>query len=178
MDMLVYIAFIVAMLHFIYEGIVAPAIRISLDHRLFELRDELRCIKIDRGGEFSDEAYEIVDDGINMYIGRVGLVTASFIAWIRFQLQDENLRSQVKARAKVLEQANIPEISNIAIRATRVIENALACNSLPLIVVVLPFVLAMLVSSHLHRFVKRLFAIPMSKVEELIEHNSAVRMRA
>lgn len=178
MDLLFYIAFIAAMLHFIYEGIIAPTIRTRLDHRLFELRDELRNVKIDRRHECEEEAYGIVDDGLNMYIGRVGMVTISFVLWLKRCMRDEALRKEVWRRTEKLEKANISELADIAHRGAYVLEWALIFNSLPLIVIAIPFAIAAAIYSYLHKLGVRLFALPLRQTQELIDHSSMMRMRA
>ncbi len=39
------ILFWLAILHFIYEGIILPSIRLNLRYKLFVLRDELRSLR-------------------------------------------------------------------------------------------------------------------------------------
>jgi hypothetical protein len=178
MDLLFYITFIAAMLHFIYDGIIAPTIRTKLDHQLFELRDELRNVKIDKRHECEGEAYGIVEDGLNMYIGRVGMVTISFVLWLKTRMSDEGLRKEVWRRTEKLEKANIAELAKIAERGSYVLLRALVFNSLPLIVLVVPLAIAAAIYSYLHKLGVRLFALPLRRTQELIEHSSLVRMRA
>jgi len=44
-----------AVYHFVYEGILAPSFRLKLRFELFELRDELRKLKISHAEDLRDE---------------------------------------------------------------------------------------------------------------------------
>jgi hypothetical protein len=62
---LVYIIVFLALLHFIYEGIIAPSLRLKLRFELFRLRDGLRLLKVDRPEDVSDQAFRALQEVIN-----------------------------------------------------------------------------------------------------------------
>lgn len=178
MDLLFYLAAIAAIFHFIYEGIIAPTLRVKIDHGLFELRDNLRAVKIDLDDACDERAYSIVDDGINMYIGRIGLVTVSFVVWLRAQLKDASLRDELHDRYKAVKTCGTPELMGISQKGQALVEQALIVNSLPLAIFLTPFSLVAMLTSWVHRQGRKLFSTPMQRTEALIEHSSMVRMRA
>jgi hypothetical protein len=63
--LLIEILMILAVAHFIYNGIILPMIRFSLRVHLFKLRDQLRNLKIRYDVEISDEVFNLVQASIN-----------------------------------------------------------------------------------------------------------------
>lgn len=67
-----FILFIFAIYHFVYESIIAPNVRLELRFELFKLRDELRNIKLNRELSKEDnEVFSILDETICVAINRL-----------------------------------------------------------------------------------------------------------
>jgi len=50
--------------HIFYESILAPALRNNLKYKFFEIRDQLRLLKIDGLSKSDEEVYDLLDQSI------------------------------------------------------------------------------------------------------------------
>ncbi len=65
MNIIFYILLALAIIHFIYEGIIAPSMRLHYRYRLFTLRDELRFLKATHKDELPDEVFILLQNILN-----------------------------------------------------------------------------------------------------------------
>ncbi len=65
---LIIIVVVMALLHFIYDGIIAPSIRRQLNFKLFALRDELRTILINDKSSCDDDVYSYIQSALNVIL--------------------------------------------------------------------------------------------------------------
>lgn len=173
MATLIVVLAIVAGMHFIYEGIIAPSLRDELKDRMFELRDELRAIRMERRNDCPKEAFEIAHNGINQYVNRLHWVTISFITEFSLEHRDPKLRAEVQRRRRIVEECGIPELSDVVKRGNKVVERALLVNSAALLVLALPPVVVAAVATALPKKVygkaAQLFAAPGKNTERVAE---------
>ena len=66
------------MMHFIYESIILPSIRLSLRFKLFALRDQLRRMVMQ--GTASDEVFRIQQSSINNAINMLSWADQAMIS--------------------------------------------------------------------------------------------------
>ena len=57
-----------AAFHFLYQDVVLPSIQVSLKNKFFRLRDDLRMLKILGDPAADEDAYPIIQEGINNFI--------------------------------------------------------------------------------------------------------------
>jgi hypothetical protein len=102
MATLIIVLFALAFLHFIYEGIVAPSVRMTLRYRLYALRDEIRALKAVHGDDVPDELYCHMESSLNGTIKHLHQIDAglAYRAWNAMD-GDEELRARVE-RLEVL----------------------------------------------------------------------------
>lgn len=171
MDIAILIFATLAFAHFIYEGIIAPSIRMKLRNRMFELRDEVRALHAE-DRRCSKEAFEIAHGGINQYINRLHAVTISLMGKFREAYKDPAFRKEVERRKAALDACDCKELQSIVTRANRTIESALMTNTGMWFVYLVPVALAVVcihaVGAKLHRFIFRLFATPLARTDSLI----------
>lgn len=134
MDIIIALLIVGALMHFIYEGIVAPTLRDNLKHQMFELRDQLRAIQITEKEKCPREAFDIAHQGINQYVNRLHWLTASFMFEFNRAHVDAKVRERVNRRREIVARCGEPEIQRIVKDANHVVGNAFAVNSFPLIV--------------------------------------------
>src|SRR6266513_6544694 len=65
MIVLFYIFLILVILHFVWDGIIAPSIRLEIRYELFEMRDKLRRLKIQLHDQFNDELFNLLQHILN-----------------------------------------------------------------------------------------------------------------
>ena len=129
MSTLFIVAAFFAILHFVYEGIIAPGQRIRLRNKLFVLRDRLRAVRIEGVDAKDDPAFWYVHDGINALLSRLHSLTVSARATTELRHdRDAELRQRVDARMAMLRECSNPQIKKIFDEASSVIEEAFIVN--------------------------------------------------
>jgi hypothetical protein len=130
MTILVEIMFFLALIHFIYESILAPSWRLSLKYRLFALRDELRALKADCRVRLDDEHYAYLQSSIDTMIAMLHRYDIAAIAASQLRCRrDPEFRRRIDVRAQMLEDRNIPQAQSIRRRSVELIAQAIAINS-------------------------------------------------
>lgn len=109
MTVLLEIMFFLALVHFIYESILAPSWRLRLRFRLFALRDELRALKGECRGLLDDEHFAYLQDSINTMIAMLHRydVAAVAAAELRYR-RDPEFRRCVEIRTAILDHHSAP----------------------------------------------------------------------
>lgn len=132
------------LLHFVYESILAPSFRLELRFELFKLRDEVRLLKInnrltkDNGPEFVDGHYGYLQDSINSLICILYRYDLATIWAITDQInRDEDLKQRVEARARLLDDCELPAVLTMRKRQLAIATKALAVNSGPMLLLLL-----------------------------------------
>ncbi|MFC4309592.1 hypothetical protein ACFPN2_10925 [Steroidobacter flavus] len=129
-----------AILHFVYESIIAPSLRLELRLDLLRLRDEVRLLKIENsraageGAEFVDRHLRVLQDSIDSLAGmlfKFDLVTVCAIS-DRID-RDVELKRRVAARARILDNCVLPGVLAIRREQLRIAAKALAVNSGPML---------------------------------------------
>jgi hypothetical protein len=183
MDVIILIVVGIAAFHCIYEGILLPSIRMNLRNRLFELRDELRSIKIGDSIDTCDnEAFNLVHDGLNNYLNRLHLVNISLQHRVsRLHREDAEFRAQVDRRRDLMEEAHNHRVKKIAESANTVIMGAFLANSGAWFIYVVPIAFCLFTINKVIALSKELFALPSSaasRLMPLLENGNGVRVKA
>lgn len=119
---------VVAILHFVYESIVAPSLRLELRFELFRLRDEVELLKI---GSLRAE----LQDSINSLICLLFRFDPVTVRAISEEIdRDAGLKQRVEARSRILDDCVLPEVLAIRNRQLRIATKALAVNGGPMLV--------------------------------------------
>lgn len=177
MDILIIVLAIIAMLHFVYEGIVAPTIRMKLNHDLFELRDDIRQYKISNE-DCDEQVFDVVHNGINQFINKLHWVTFSFMIEFSRAHKDADYRKEVSRRKKMVDECQSIEIQRACKRGNEIVEFTLAVNSLFLMLYLTPFILMLEVLAsarrkffvRTHAKVSEVFASPSDRTQEIFAH--------
>jgi len=139
---------------------------------MFELRDELRVIRMERGPHCPAEAFEIAHNGIDQYINRLHWLSVSFVVEFNRAHRGAALRSEVKRRRDVVVNCGIPELSDVVRRGNTVVEQAFFVNSFAIFLLVLPVAFVMLAVTALPKkmYAKaaELYAAPEKSTESLL----------
>jgi hypothetical protein len=130
--MLVYmflLAGLYSLLHFIWEGIIAPSMRQSIRIDLFVLRDELRRLKINKPG-MSLDAFNAVQDGLNSAICHLNGIDDPFLIYCDTMVRrDPKLKECVEKRQELVRSAKSAELLKIAGQIRVKVETAARINS-------------------------------------------------
>jgi hypothetical protein len=133
-----------ALCHFVYESILAPSRRLELRFELFKLRDEVRLLKINNllvnagEPEFVDRHYGYLQDSINSLLCILHRYDLAAIWTITDRIsRDEALRQRVEARARLLDDCELPAVLSVRKRQLNIAAKALAVNSGPMLLLLL-----------------------------------------
>lgn len=155
-----------------YEGVIAPSLRDRLNDEMFELRDRLRRIKLERDEGCPERAFDIAHNGINQYVHRLHWVTISFI--IEFNRSHRKFRNEVKERREAVANCGVPELHKVVDEGNQIVERALIVNSGAVLVIALPFVvlavLAFKLQRKLYAKAAELFATPERRTQQVLNN--------
>lgn len=88
-----YLLIFLAIWHFFYESVLAASMRHGLRYKFFQLRDELRNVKIDNALSRKDEQiYEILDNSICQMIDSMSFISAVNYFRLKNQIHKNNKR--------------------------------------------------------------------------------------
>lgn len=171
MSTLIVIIFWLAVWHFLCEGIVTPSARMILRNRLFVLRDQVRHIHIERGGNSMAPDIVLLHDGINRFLPRLKQITPLLLLDIDAAYRtDPEVRATVDARQQIIESAADPRIREIVSQTNKILADAMIANTAGWMIYLLPIVLVFVCFSRLTHLAAELFVTPSSTLDRLT-HN-------
>jgi len=119
----IFILIALAALHFVYESILAPSLRLSLRFKLFVLRDEVRQLKIDHAGSLSDKHFDFLQDSINNVISNLNRFDmATFVGVELESKKDPAFLRSAEKRSRMLDDCGF---SRAGLRAREIREQSL-----------------------------------------------------
>lgn len=159
--------FVLASIHYFYEGIYAPGVRMELRNRLFKLRDELRNHRIE-SDDIDVAAFEVASEAINLYINRLPFINIIFIAQMRkLANSDEAMTEEMQQRRNALLESKDDKIKDIVNRCADVLRDALICNSGGWFIYVIPFVLFGVFLQKIKKLLIGMFLAPANKIDSI-----------
>ncbi len=166
--LIIFIA-VFAILHFSYENMIAPSIRMHLRNKLFVLRDEIRNLKIEGINSQDEEAFWFVHDGINHFLNRLPDLTVARQVKLETEYRTNILlRETVGKRISVVKNCQNKEIVAIFNKTKTVIEEAFLVNMGGWFFYLLPIVFVAATISKLSRLACELIATPERDTNRLL----------
>jgi len=160
---------LLAAMHFIYDRIILPTIRLHLRNRLFVLRDEVRTIMIEEGHTEKDMAFMYVHDGICKFLNRLPDITISLKIEIEKQINsDEKLRDETKCRIDLINASGNERLLKVFHEANTVVEKAFIANAGAWLIYLVPIALLITSIKKLSEVATELVAMPTSDTERFI----------
>jgi hypothetical protein len=133
-----------ALLHFVWQSIISPSIRLEIRFRIFALRDELRRLKLE-DQNLSSEAFRTVEDGLNSALQILYEIDIPILIHCDARANtDPQLKEHVQKRMAIIKDANSIELEKIVAHLRKNIERAALVNSGGWILYVLPPMLMVL----------------------------------
>jgi hypothetical protein len=140
-----------ALLHFVWQGIVAPSMRLELRFRIFALRDKLRRLKL-ADQPLNDEAFTTAEDALIAALRVLYEIDIPLLVHCdSLVAADQKFKEQVQKRMEIIKCSNSSELEDIMNDLRKQVERAAVINSGGWILYVLPPVFMFL-------FFKRLFS--------------------
>ena len=116
-----------AVMHFFYEGIILPSIRLSLRYKLFALRDQLRAL-LGRSGAAGD-VFLVQQSAINNSIKILNRIDTAMMATFSQQMRaDDSMRRRVEKRVKIVENYECEDFQKIVAETHRIFRLAAISN--------------------------------------------------
>ncbi|HRL97833.1 MAG TPA: hypothetical protein PLE22_00125 [Acidovorax sp.] len=160
---------VIAIVHFVYESIIAPSLRMHLRNKLFELRDEVRAVRVEGVDPDDEKAYWYTHDGINNLLDRLSWMTlhARVTATMAYA-QDADLQKLVEERKAMLDQCKNRRIHKIFDKTSLVVEEAFVVNMGAWAIYVVPIGVFFSSLGQLKKLVSNLILTPERKREEML----------
>ncbi|UCE59291.1 MAG: hypothetical protein JSU63_17840 [Phycisphaerales bacterium] len=160
---LILVLIVLALWHFVCDGIMAPSLRLRVRYKLFAIRDSLRALQ-SRDSEIGSGVFRMLHENINTAIELVPALSVSLIvkAEQRFR-EDPELREWVDARVKILDSCPIEEVHVIRDRMNTLVRDALFINAAGWLIWLVPIAGIF----HLVRSIPKVVVLPIQKLQDV-----------
>jgi hypothetical protein len=167
--------FVIALLHLLFESILAPSMRMKLRLELFSLRDDLRMLKVNRDRSLTDRQFEGLQESLNALIAVLHRFDGATLMALEFELRrNPLLRAQVDARARVLDGCTSHHARAIRARSVQIATIALAINSGGWFIYVLPVLLLAVGYAKVKRLIASSLALSESYLARVPDRRSVI----
>jgi len=167
MEYVILILGALAMVHFVYEAIVAPTLRINQKFKAFKLRDELRSLAVREPETVHDKHFYAVQALLNAVIRTVNTIDVVALMKAKQAVADDpELRKRTEARARLFDDCKNNEIRDIDHRGGIVAIEGVRINSAGLLTCMSPVMVLIDAYKKIRRGAPRLVA--------MTEHDQAV----
>ncbi len=167
-EYLLYFLIIIVFYHFIYEGILAPSLRLKLRFDLFKIRDRLRNLKHEDSDVCSDEVFAYLQDSINN--GLRMLHKTDLIRLVSIDAKIEKnpvLQKQIQRRREALCAVIDPDVQECMKDLNYVARTALLVNSGGWYIYLVPIALIWSAFDRIKEEVRELLAMPEAQFEKV-----------
>ncbi len=168
-----------AVLHFIYEGIIAPSIRLNLRYKLFSIRDDLRRLRIVHGENIEKELFHNLQSSINNAISLLNRVDLILMVKVHMALEkDKALSEDLKKRMKLLDNCPIEEVKEAKAATNRIVGYALLANTGMWVLYLLPIAIICSfiekLTNSLKLLIREIICMPESKITRIAPPEEAM----
>lgn len=165
---------LLAVIHFIYESILAPSLRLRMRFDLFALRDELRALKVDYGDSLDDKHFIYLQDSINAIIKMLPHIEISLVSHIKEEIEkDARLKARLIERQKILDDCDITELSIIRKKSIDLSIMALGVNSGMWSVYIVPIMAFGAIYKSIARRVKAFISLSEPDLQQIAPHDNS-----
>lgn len=174
MSWIIITVFCISVLHFVYDGIILPSIRMHLRNRLFILRDELRRLKIEQYESFNERVFDFLHSGLNFYLNRLPLVTLSLRTSLMTEYHSNpGVQREAKIRMELVENCNSQELKNIHKSINEVLDMAYLANMGGWFFYIIPIAIVCMSFSKLSSLISEAFFLPEKTAGRIFENEHA-----
>lgn len=157
-----------AAVHFIYEAIILPSIRMANRFKLFALRDRLRALRLINGIAIDDEAFNALDSSLSWQIENQHRLTFSLARGAeKHYSQDEQFRAEVDRRVAVINACQSHDFVSIRQEAANYMANSIGWNGGVLLLFLVPPIGAIFCMHRIIATSVQIVALPEGKLEKL-----------
>lgn len=157
---IIFAVFLVALAHFIYEGILAPSIRMKLRYDLYEVRDELRAAWTDNESGLTEDAYMLLQHEINSAIVHLGDLGLSVLIEASRALKKTEIAERVDRCKKIRNSCHSERYISLRSRYKHAVAMAWMVNSVGLFAWIVPAAFLAATWKWCRRLAARVFLLP------------------
>lgn len=160
--------FLVAMAfyHFIYEGIIAPSVRLNLRFKLFRLRDRLRELCENDRELLTTYVYSIAEESINSAIKALPRFNFGMLVKAERSIQqDENLREEMLRRVAAIDGSDCEEVKHIMNDTNSTLMAAFLVNVAGWVPYLIPVVIFSIVYGRISKMIRDLLTLPSGSID-------------
>lgn len=156
---------LLALLHFVYERLLLPSIRLRLRFRLFAIRDALRWLKIN--DEVDQDSFVFLESAINNVIRTLHHFDAATIYASNQRLaNDEGLRRRVARRIQVQENCANAEFQRLRETLLSTATSAVLANNGTWFFYLVPILLFVICCNQIRQRIKAFLSVPEAELEK------------
>jgi hypothetical protein len=154
--------------HFVYEGIIAPTLRLRLRFRLFRLRDELRRLWLEASPRIPEEEFRRYQQTLNASISFLSYVNVVNLYEARQAVKkDRELYEKMKQRAAILGSCQSQEVLRIYNESQRILIEALCVNCGGWGIYILPILGVSMILDRVKAFLTGLTTLPEEDIKRI-----------
>jgi len=169
MKVIILILVIIATIHFVYDGILLPSIRMQLRNRLFALRDQARRHAIARSESLDKDAFDLIHNGINLFLNRLPQITISTAVRAQQMYEKQSsIRREVNKHSQIIDQCTDNELVDIFKQSNEILSFALIANTAGWFIYIIPIALFVLAFKKVLGLVKDITLMPRHLTESLM----------
>lgn len=157
--------------HFIYDRIILPEIRLYYRSELFILRDKVRNILLDKDSCHEDfQAAKILHEALNNSINRLHQLTLSNrVATIRAISSNKNIKDRLLKHVNLIKSSKNRELSRYLDDACNITRNMYVYNSLLFLIYFYPVYLILLIIKYIFKKSMSVFDAMRDRKKEDVE---------
>lgn len=160
---------IAAVYHFVLESIIAPSARLEMRFKLFELRDDLRRLKLAHADGLDDKHFHYLQDSINAQIASLYRYDVAMFVMARLRYErDAEFKKLCDGRARILDDCGVDAVREIRRQSLRVVAAALGVNSAGWLVFIVPGAVVAACLSAIKQQIKRLASLTPRDLDSVI----------
>ncbi|EPO6299152.1 TPA: hypothetical protein PPG46_004503 [Escherichia coli] len=142
LTVLFYVLLCMAAVHFIYERILLPSVRLHYRNKLFELKDIVRNQIISNKSKDDVQAAELVHEALNNAINRLHLMTLPNRVRAQRRLSaNPEIQARIKREVELFQKCDNGKLIATIRESAKILDKVLLFNSLMLIIYSLPIML-------------------------------------
>lgn len=169
METMLLVILILSILHFAYESVIAPTLRVYQRNKLFILRDKIREIDFHALKGNDKYAYEYIEKGLNNTISNLSRLNLySITKYIEKLEKDVNFKKEVENRAKKIIESSVSELKEIYEEAGQITFDTVCINSGAWFFYLVPIALVFYLFSKGLGMAKDLFVTPNFQTDEIV----------
>lgn len=157
-----------AIIHFVYEGIIAPSIRLELRYEAFKMRDKLRKLKIEHGDQVSDEIFQILQRSLNNEIALLHRANISNFYYASKELgNSKKAQEEIERIERLVSECPIEEVQEIRNSGVTNIAAAFVVNAGGWLIYIIPIALIVKSYNSIILLAKRLMGLSESDIDRM-----------